>query len=310
MSHHLSQRCATAMTLAFSLGLAAALLAWGPIHWDPGAVPAVTGSVDALEWELARWWSAPQVWAAALLIALALWVQFLFARCQRRVCDVAWPWRVLVLMVAARACLWAAQSGEVSNGSSTAIQFAAQLCQVGLGLVLCWGLMAERFKIHFKVWAACLVCAGLLGLATLWCWFVPGQTAASHGGDARAFVLLQLMPLVLVAAGVLSLPVRGLSRGESLFLIAAYLATWLTTWLPVLNNHLALLPVELLTAALPWVSYCALCLLALVPACNLLQAQQSQSLDAARSERRSMAPAWLPHFRFDALAAPNRRHNS
>jgi len=39
---------------------------------------------------------------------MALWVQFLFARCQRRVCDVAWPWRLLVILAAVRACLWVA----------------------------------------------------------------------------------------------------------------------------------------------------------------------------------------------------------
>jgi hypothetical protein len=297
------------MTLAFSLGLAAALLAWGPVGWNTGAAPAAASSADALGWVWTRWWSAPQIWAAALLIALAVWVQFLFARCQRRVCDVAWPWRLLVLMAAVRACLWVGQSGAMANGSLTAVQFSAQFSQAGLGVVLCWGLMAERFKTQCNVWLACLVCVGLLAVATLWCLLVPGATTPTRDGDARAFLLLQLMPVVLVVAGILRLPERGLSRGESMCLVAAYLATWLTTWLPVLSHVLAFPRAELLIATLPWVSYCALCLLALVPTCNLRQAQQSQLLGAARSERRSLAPAWLPHFKFDTLAAPNRRHN-
>ncbi|XVJ71231.1 MAG: hypothetical protein HEQ39_17720 [Rhizobacter sp.] len=234
----------------------------------------------------------------------------MFARCQRRVCDVAWPWRLLVLMAAARACLWVAQSGDMANDSPLAIQFATQLCQAGLGVVLCWGLVAERFKPHSNMWVACSVCIALLVLAALWFFLVTGATTATRSGDARAFVLLQLMPVVLLAGGVLSLPERGLGRRESLILIAAYMVTWLSSWLPALGSIVTLAqPVPLVTV-LPWVSYGALCLLAVVPVRNLLQAQQNQLLGAIRSDRRSLAPAWLPHFRLETLTAPNRRHNS
>jgi hypothetical protein len=298
------------MTLAFSLGLAAALLAWGPVDWSAGAAPAAASSADELRWAWARWWSAPQVWVAALLFALAIWVQFLFASCQRRICDVAWPWRLLVMLAAVHACLRVAQSGEMVSGSLAAIQFAAHLSQAGLGVVLCWGLMAERFKRPCNVWVGCLVCTGLLGVGTLWWLLVPGATTATHGGDARAFLLLQLLPAVLIAAGVLSLPARGLSRGESQLLIAAYLTTWLTTWLPVLSTYLAFSKTDQLMAALPWASFAALCLLAIVPAYNLTQTQRNQLLGSVRSDRRSLAPAWLAHFRFEALAAPDRRHSS
>ncbi len=298
------------MTLALSLGLAAALLAWGPVDWSVTAAPTAASAADEPGWAWARWWSAPQVWVAALLFALALWVQFLFARCQRRVCDVAWPWRLLVMLAAVRACLWVAQSGEMTGGALAAIQFAAQLVQAGLGLVLCWGLMAERFKTQCNVWMGCLICFGLLAVAVLWCLLVPGPTTATHGGDARPFLLLQLLPAVLVAAGVLSLPERGLSRGESLLLIVAYLSTWLTTWLPFLSHHVPLPQTELLMAASPWASFAALCLLALVPAYNLTQTQRNQLLSSVRSDRRSLAPAWLAHFRFEAPAAPDRRQSS
>ena len=298
------------MTLAFSLGLAAALLAWGPIDWSATAAPAAASFSDELRWAWARWWLAPQVWVAALLFALAIWVQFLFASCQRRVCDVAWPWRLLVMLAAVRACLWVAQSGEMTSGTLAALQFVAHLSQAGLGVVLCWGLMAERFKTQCNVWVACLTCFGLLAVAVLWCLLVPGPTTATHGGDARAFLLLQLLPAVLVAAGVLSLPERGLSRGESLLLIVAYLTTWLTTWLPVLSHHVPLPQTELLMAALPWASFAALSLLALVPAYNLTQTQRNQLLSSVRSDRRSLAPAWLAHFRFEAPAAPDRRQSS
>ncbi len=302
------------MTLAFSLGLAAALLAWGPVDWGTTAATAAASSADELRWAWARWWLAPQVWVAALLFALALWVQFLFASSQRRVCDVVWPWRLLVMLAAVRACLWVAQSGEMASGSLAAIQFSAQLSQAGLGVVLSWGLMAERFKTQYKVWVGCLVCAGLLVVAGLWCLLVPGATTVTHGGDARAFLLLQLLPAVLVAAGVLSLPERGLSRGESMLLIVAYLTTWLTTWLPawlpVLSTYLVFSGTERLMAALPWASVAALCFLALVPAYKLTQTQRNQLLGSVRSDRRSMAPAWLAHFRFEALAAPDRRHSS
>jgi hypothetical protein len=192
------------------------------------------------------------------------------------------------------------------SGSLTAIQLAAQLSQAGLGVVLCWGLMAERFKTQCNVWVGCLICFGLLAVAVLWYLLVPGPTTATHGGDARAFLLLQLLPAVLVAAGVLSLPERGLSRGESLLLIVAYL----TTWLPVLSHHVPLPQTELLMAALPWASFAALCLLALVPAYNPTQTQRNQLLSSVRSDRRSLAPAWLAHFRFEAPAAPDRRQSS
>jgi hypothetical protein len=298
------------MTLAFSVGLAAAMLAWGPLNWSTTALHAGSSSLGIPGWQWAHWGRAPQVGVAALLIALALWAQFLFARCQRRVCDVAWPWRLMVLIAAVRACLWVAQSVEVSNELLAVIQFAAQLCQASLGVFLCWGLMAERFNLQCKVWVACSVGVGLLGFATIWCLLVPGGRTDLLGGDARALVLLQLMPVVLVVAGALSLSNRGLSRRESMLLIAAYLVTWFTTWLPAFSHFLTLPGRDLLIAILLWASYCALCVLALVPVSKLLQAQRTQFLGAARSERRSLTPAWLHHFRFDTLAEPNRRHNS
>jgi len=111
--------------------------------------------------------------------------------------------------------------------------------------------MVERFKTQCKVWVGCLICFGLLPVAVLWCLHVPGATTVTHGGDARRFLLLQLLPAVLVAAGVLSLPERGLGRGESQLLIVAYLTTWLTIWLPVLSTYLAFSRTERQMAALP-----------------------------------------------------------
>jgi hypothetical protein len=309
MSHNLSQRCTAAMAIALSLGLAAALLAWGPLHWGMTAGSAGTASPLSLEWAWQRWWLMPQLWVTAVLMVLALWVQGLFARCQRRAGDVAWPWRLLVLMAAVRAGWWVVQSSVAGNDALTTIQFTAQLSQAALAAALCWGLMAERFKARPGVWVALGVGVGLLGLVALWRCLVP-NAAALPGGDARAVLFLQLMPVVLVAAGILGVDGRGLGRRESLTMIAAYMTTWLTTWLPSLGHFLAAAEAALLMVVLPWVSFCALCLLAFIPVCNVLQAQQGGLLGMVRADRRARAPAWLPHFSFDTFATPDRRNNS
>jgi hypothetical protein len=310
MSHNLSQRCTAAMAIALSLGLAAALLAWGPLHWGMAAGSAGIVSSLSLEWASQRWWLTPQLWVAAVLMVLALWVQVLFARCQRRAGDVTWPWRLLVLMAALRAGWWVVQSSVAGNDALTTVQFTAQLSQAALAAALCWGLMAERFKARPGVWVALGVGVGLLGLVAFWCCLVPHATALP-GGDARAVLFLQLMPVVLAAAGILGLlPGRGLSRGESLTMIAAYMTTWFTTWWPSISHFFGGAEAAWLMMVLPWVSFCALCLLALIPVCNVLRAQQGGLLGMVRADRRALAPAWLPHFSFDTFATPNRRNNA
>jgi hypothetical protein len=294
---------------AFSLGSAAALLAWGPIHWEPGPVPAALGIVDLLGWEEAGW-LAPLVLAAVSLFALSMRVQFSLARCQRRVSDVALPWRLLVWMAAARASLSVVQSCGVFDESPVTVECGVQICQVGLGIVLCWGLMAERLKTRLKSWTACLICAVLLGIATLWFWFSPGASGSPYSGDARVFILLQLMPVLVLVVNLLTYPEQRLSRVESLCLLVGYLISWVATDLSMRGHFSVISDTDLGRVGLSWLLSCALYLLAFMPVRLLLRSQKGQSLQSARAERRVMSPAWLHHFRFDALATPNRRHNS
>jgi hypothetical protein len=311
MAHHLSQRSTVAMMLAFFWGLTAGLLAWGPVQWASTAVRFHGGpSVDLFQPGGIVFLFQPQLLIAGLLTAFAVWGQFLFVRCQRRAGDVVWPWRLLVVFAAVRACWWVAQTSATTDAQHTVMQLGAQLSQTGLAILLCWAWLADRFKVRGSGWSAVWVCAVVLSAAMLWWLVIPGAAAAPGGGDARALLLLQMMPFAMWAAGSLNLPERGLKRSKSLLMGGGYLLTWLATWAPSMWEFATGSQAQVLVAALPWISICALCVMMGAPLCSVFRAQQNGLIDTERAERRGRAPAWLHHFRFETLATPNRRSSS
>lgn len=296
MPHHLFHRCTLVMLLALSLGLVAALWGWGPIGLPKAAV---------FQEGAPLFFQAP-MGAVVALTALAVWVQFLLARGQRRVCDVTWPWRILLVFIALRASLWAAQNSATTDAHLTAIALGIQLSQAGLAVLLCWGWLAERFSAFRSVQVALLACATSLAVAVLWWYFIPSSNATSPSGDVRIILLLQLQPLAILLAGVLRLPGRLLGRSESMWMAAAYLLTWLMTWWPAVTTAQAALPL----GSLPWLLFSLLCFMVFILMNSGLRIQRNPARAGVRSDRRGTAPAWLTHFRFDALATSNRRSNS
>lgn len=295
MPHHLFHRCTLVMLLALSLGLAAALWTWGGI----GLPKAVMFQEDASHFV--------HMGAVVALTAMAVWVQLVLTRGQRRVCDVTWPWRLVLAFIALRAGLWAAQSSPTNDAHLTAIVLGIQLSQAGLAVLLCWGWLAERFSAFRSVQVALLACATSLVVAALWWHFIPSSNATSPSGDARIILLLQLLPLAILLAGILRLPGRLLGRSESLWMAAAYLLTWLMTWWPAVTTSVqAALPL----ASWPWLLFSQLCFMVFILMNSGLRTQRNPARAGVRSDRRGSAPAWLTHFRFDALAASNRRSNS
>lgn len=295
MPHPLSHRCALAILLALSLGLAAALWGWGSI-----GLPQVAVFHEGVPVLL----QAP-LWAAAALAALAAWIQFLLARGQRRVCDVTWPWRLFLALIVLRASFWVVQNSATNETHLIAIQLGTQLTQAGLGMLLCWGWLAERFSAFRPAKVAWPVCATLLAVAVWW-YGVPAVHGGPASGDARVILLLQLLPLVVLLAGVLRLPGRLLACGESLWMATAYALTWLITWWPVMDSTAAALTI----VASPWLLFSLLCFMVLILMNSSLRTQQNPSRAGPRLDRRGSAPAWLAHFRFDAWATSNRRINS
>lgn len=297
MYHHLLHRCTLALLLAFSLGLAAAVWGWGPIGLSPVLVLQQGAPLFA---------QASFV-AAIALTGLVVWAQWVLARGQRRVSDVSWPWRLVLALIAVRAGLGAAQYSASNEVHLMSIQVATQLSHAALAVLLCWGWLAERFSACRPLQVALPLCATLLAVAWLWWYFVPAASGDATRGDARLILLLQLLPLVVLLAGVLHLPGRLLACGESMWLAAAYGLIWWCTW-----GRAVMEPTNLVLQVVgrPWLLFGLLSAMALILVNSGLRNQRERLRSSSRPDRRGSAPAWLAHFRLDALAASNRRSNS
>ncbi len=219
---------------------------------------------------------APLFWSVALL-GLSAWGVGTSAYGRRRASDISWPWRVLLMVLAGRVLCWLVQ-GVLSWWQ---LPLLVQVSQTSVGVFLFLGLMADRVDTRWGQPVVVLTGGVLVVLATLWYLFT---NYFWQQADARALLMLQILPLLLLPSGLLNLPVRLLRNREIRFMVLAYALTLIASWSLLPATGSALRWVDALYQALPWGSLLALCLLLLSP---VVRARRAQGQRTARGAHQS-----------------------
>lgn len=253
------------------------------------------------------WLAEPLLWAGVGLLGLALWGQWVFAQGRRRATDLSWPWRALLMASSCHAVWWVLQTLTLIEHTA----WSKQLSQACVGVFLFLGLMAECVDARWGQARAVIAGFGIVALGALWCLY------SEHGSgvfDARVFMLLQILPLLLIPAGAFGSSNPWICRGECLFMCVVYALTLATNWLPVA------LPAQMVAQggtrsvalwfALPWGTLAALCLLLLMPIGRALQSQSDRELADNAGRKKGVQPSSLPRFTLEAMPVPNRRSSS
>ncbi|MBT9527392.1 MAG: hypothetical protein IV105_19225 [Rhizobacter sp.] len=200
----LNRRCALFALLAMTFAIAMGLLAWGPI------VP-LSGAHHYADMRS--------------LFGLAHGVNAAF--CLPMLAAGVWGWRA-VLRSAWPAALqtpwrWCFACIAVTAGSAVAYHLApgdrayliAQAAVAGsFGLLLC-SFLAERVHAGFGSPRACATALGVAALAA-------SLSSLAAGTDLRPLLLLQLLPVLLIPAGALSLPGRYTRQTDWLLVLGLY----------------------------------------------------------------------------------------
>ena len=206
MSTQLTLRCVLALLVAMTAALAAGLLAWGPIspgshqYADMRALGGIPGVINAL---------------AALPLVLVALSGIAALRRSSWPTEVVRPWR-LFFVAAGGASLLAALYHLLPGDIGYVL---ANLLMAAAFTLLLAGFLAERAHPQFGSRSACAIALLLPVLAALWSLLAD----ASRGlPDLRGLLLLQVLPVLLVPAGALSLPGRVTSAGDWLLMLVLY----------------------------------------------------------------------------------------
>ena len=285
-------------------------MAWGVIEFasvDAG-LPSVNPAGLYGDSGLGPWFAEPLLWIGGVLLALSLWGQWILVQKHRRITDLSWPWRALLLALACRAAISVLQALT----GPTHLLFVAQLSQSAIAVFLFLGLMAARVDVAYGHARAVLAGSGLIALATLWC-LVSGYLWGH--ADARGLLLLQMLPLLMVPAGALGLPARAFSRRDSAAMCIAYAWTMMATWLPAFRLDPVPVWLEQLVQRLPLWSLAVFALLLALPIVRALQTEARRTSHERAGRRRCdqmLTSGFAPNALelVEALPATNRRNTS
>jgi hypothetical protein len=199
----LDRRCALFTLLAMSLAIGMGLLAWGPIPLTPGAhVHADTRSLGGVTHGANVLVSLPMLWVGVWgwrALGRSGWPAALQA-----------PWRLCFACATLAAGLAAAYHLAPTDVGYLSAQTAGAAAFV---LLLC-GFLAERVDARFGSGLASAVGLGVVALAGIAC--------ALGAMDLRPLLLLQLLPVLLIPAGALSLPGERTAKTDWLLMLALY----------------------------------------------------------------------------------------
>ncbi len=200
----LNRRCALFMLLAMTLAIAMGLLAWGPLLPQAGAhhfadMRSLFGLAAGVNAAFCLPMLAAGVWGW-LAINRGDWPSTLQT-----------PWRWCFACIAATA--GSAVVYHLAPGDGTYL-VAQALVAGAFSLLLC-GFLAERVHAGFGSQAACATALGVAALAA-----TLSSLAAST--DLRPLLLLQLLPVLLIPAGALSLPGRHTRKADWLLVLGLY----------------------------------------------------------------------------------------
>jgi hypothetical protein len=249
VTDQLGRRCALVMLASMTIAVAMGLLAWGPVEL----------TAHAHQYADNRTWlgiaGAANVCVNAAMFAAGAWGWHATRGSRWPVC-LRTPWQLFQLCAmgsAAAAALYHARPHDtlfVLTHVATASGF----------VMLTLGLLAERVHSHFGSFKFCLMV--LLGIA------LTGGVmlfAKAQGGslDMRPLLLLEIIPVLVIPAGALSLPGRftrvfdwivvlTLYVWAKLFEIGDALVLEASGWISGHTlMHLAL------SAVVGWMAYCA-----------------------------------------------------
>lgn len=245
MIEQLGRRCALVMLASMSLAATMGLIAWGPI---PLPAQAHLYADDRIWFGLA---GAANVWVNLATFVVGVW-GWRATRASRWPLELRTPWQlfqVCAMVSAAVAALYHARPG---NG----LFVLAHVATAGGFMMLTLGLLAERVDTRFGSRQACALAL-----------FIAASSGAAmflgNSPDMRPLLLLEIIPVLVIPAGALSLPGRSTEAYDWIVVLTLYalaklleagdaLVLQASGWISGHTlMHLAL------TGAVGWMAYCA-----------------------------------------------------
>lgn len=208
MTEQLGRRGALVMLASMTLAVTMGLMAWGPVELTP----------DSHRYADERVWlgvpAAANVWVNAAMFAAGAWGWYA-TRASRWLLELRTPWQlfhVCAMVSAGAAALYHAHPQDtvfVLTHVATASGF----------VMLTLGLLAERVHSGFGSLQVC--CAVLLGIA-----LTGGGMLLIHARsgslDMRPLLLLEIIPVLVIPAGALSLPGRSTAVFDWVVVLTLY----------------------------------------------------------------------------------------
>jgi hypothetical protein len=190
MHDTLLRRCALFLLVAMTAGLVVGLLATGP-WWVPPDEHLHAG-------DHSRFGHAVNVLATLPLLGAGLWGLLALRRCGWPAA-LTRPW----VLCCISAMLMALASALYHVHPEDPDFIVSNIAAAGIFMYLLAGFLAERVHAVFGSWRVCLLVLGVVlaaGAFTAW--------GLRHEGrvDLRALLLMQMLPVLLIPAGALSLP--------------------------------------------------------------------------------------------------------
>lgn len=204
----MGRRCALALMVALAAGVAAGLLAWGPVRLSPAA----HAYADERAW-------AGLAHGLNVLACLPL----LIAACHGVIAtwrsawgeEVRRPW----MAFHGFAALSALGSAVYHASPSDAAYLLAHGATSGAFVMLTAGALAERVHRVFGTWRGLAAAALLLLLCGA---LVVASHLVASGADVRPLLLLQVLPVLLIPAGAAWLPGAYTQPRDWLVVFATY----------------------------------------------------------------------------------------
>ena len=208
MTEQLGRRCALAILAALTLAMVVGLIAWGPVLLDA----AVHRYADQR-----RWFGLPNalnVLASLPLLAAGVW-GWHATRTSSWPTELRRPWQAFHVCVAGGSLIAAAYHAAPNDTGYV----LAQLAMSAAFVLLTVGMLAERVSARFGSHVGLAAATALVAVMAAAVGFGVGTTGSI---DLRPFLLLQLLPVLLIPAGVLSLPGRHTRSADWMIMLVAY----------------------------------------------------------------------------------------
>lgn len=263
MTEQLGRRCALVLLAAMALALATGLLAWGPVP--------LAGSTH-LYADRRGWSGLPNAFNVLVnlpLVAAAIW-GLRATRASRWPAELRRAWGAFHGCVLMTGLLALAYHLHPANGSW--LLATAAVC--GAFVMLAAGVLAERVDLRFGRTGVLLAFAGLVTLAAI-------GVALGGWSDLRPFLWIEVLPILLIPAGAVSLPGPYTRSVDWIVMLAAFALAKLAdiadaeiySALGWISGH-SLMHLGM-AAVTGWMAYCARCARADAPRSTPSLAQTS-----------------------------------